>query len=81
MTGHNRGAGIQHLTIPGCYLTPANPSGKHQLCLVLKGAKAGNIVWIKECGRKAAQVVTEEGQIFLFSDICAAFEFNKNFVV
>ena len=81
VTGHNRGAGIQHLTIPGRYLTPANPSGKRHLCLVLKGAKAGNIVRIKECCRKATQVVTEEGQIFLFSDICAAFEFNKNFVV
>ena len=51
------------------------------MCLVLKGAKAGNIVWIKECRRKAAQVVTEEGQIFPFSDICAVFEFDKNFVV
>ena len=81
VTGHNRGAGIQHLTIPGHYLTLANPSRKQHLCLVLKGAKAGNIVWIKECRRKAAQVVTEEGQIFPFSDICAVFEFDKNFVV
>jgi len=81
VTGHNRGAGIQYLTIPGHYLTPANPSGKRQLCLVLKGAKAGNIVRIKECRRKTAQVVTEEGENFPFSDICATFEFDKNIVV
>ena len=81
VTGHNRGVGVQHLTIPGRYLTLANPSGKRHLCLVLKGAKAGNIVWIKECRRKTTQVVTEDGETFPFSDICAAFEFDKNISV
>jgi len=80
VTGHNRGSGIQHLVIPSHFLTPASPAGKNHLCLVLKGAKAGRVVWIKECQKKSTQVVTEEGDVFPFSDICAAFEFNKNVV-
>ena len=74
VTGHNKGSGIQHLMIPGHFLTPANPARKDHLCLVLKGAKAGRVVWIRECRKKTAQVVTEEGNIYPFSDICAAFE-------
>jgi len=80
VTGHNRGSGIQHLVIPSHFLTPASPAGKNHLCLVLKGAKAGRVVRIKECWKKSTQVVTEEGDVFPFSDICAAFEFNKNVV-
>ena len=80
MTGHNKGSGIQHLMIPSNFLTPASPAGKNHLCLVLKGAKAGRVMWIRECQRKTTQVFTEEGNIFSFSDICAAFEFNKNVV-
>ena len=74
VTGHNKGLGIQHLMIPSCFLTPANPARKNHLCLVLKGAKAGRVMQIRECRKKTAQVVTEEGNIYPFSDICAAFE-------
>jgi len=74
--GHNAGSGIQHLMIPARCLTPANPTGKNQLCLVLKGAQAGRIVRIAKCQRKIDQVVTEDGDKFPFSDICVAFEYN-----
>ena len=80
VTGHNKGSGIQHLVIPSRFLTPASPAGKNHLCLVLKGAKAGRVMQIRECRRKTTQVVMEEGNIFSFSDICAAFKFNKNVV-
>ncbi|KAI5990722.1 hypothetical protein EDC04DRAFT_2614098 [Pisolithus marmoratus] len=33
-----------HLTIPAQYLMPANPTGKNQLCLVLKGSQAGRVL-------------------------------------
>ena len=80
VTGHNKGLGIQHLVIPGHFLSPASPAGKNHLCLVLKGAKARRVMWIRECWRKTTQVVMEKGNIFSFSDICAVFEFNKNVV-
>ena len=73
-TGHNLGSGIQHLKIPACFLTPANPTSKNQLCLVFKGPKVGTIVQIKECWKKTQNVVTDEGD-FLFSDVCAALEY------
>ncbi|KAI6124123.1 hypothetical protein EV401DRAFT_1886515 [Pisolithus croceorrhizus] len=44
VTGHNAGSAIQHLTIPARYLKPANPTGKNQLCLILKGPQAGQVV-------------------------------------
>ncbi|KAI5997544.1 hypothetical protein EDD15DRAFT_2364271 [Pisolithus albus] len=77
VTGHNAGSGIQHLTIPAQYLTPANPTGKNQWCLILKGPQAGRIVRIIKCQRSSKSVVTEDGSTIPFSDICLAFEYNR----
>ncbi|KAI5999998.1 hypothetical protein EDD15DRAFT_2193486 [Pisolithus albus] len=77
VTGHNSGSAIQHLTIPARYLTPANPTGKNQLCLVLKGPQAGQVVHIKKCQRNSKSVVTEHGVTLNFSDVCVAFEYNR----
>ncbi|KAI6161927.1 hypothetical protein EDD17DRAFT_1508766, partial [Pisolithus thermaeus] len=60
VTGHNAGSAIQHLTIPAWYLMPANPTGKNQLCLILKGPQAGQVVCIKKCQRASKLVVTED---------------------
>ncbi|KAI6120120.1 hypothetical protein EDD16DRAFT_1519071 [Pisolithus croceorrhizus] len=60
VTGHNAGLAIQHLTIPARYLKPANPTGKNQLCLILKGPQAGQVVHIKKCQRASKSVVTED---------------------
>ncbi|KAI6160493.1 hypothetical protein EDD17DRAFT_1510324 [Pisolithus thermaeus] len=57
---HNAGSAIQHLTIPARYLKPANPTGKNQLCLILKGPQAGQVVHIKKCQRASKSVVTED---------------------
>ncbi|KAI6039385.1 hypothetical protein EDC04DRAFT_3008955 [Pisolithus marmoratus] len=77
VTGHNAGSAMQHLTIPARYLTPANPTGKNQLCLILKGPQAGRVVSIKKCQRNSKSVVTDDGTTFQFSDICVAFEYNR----
>ena len=76
VTGHNAGSGTQHLKIPARHLTPANPTGKNQLCLLLKGPKAGRIVRVTRCQRKAEQVTTEDGDNYSFSDICVASHYN-----
>ncbi|KAI6163467.1 hypothetical protein EDD17DRAFT_1756049 [Pisolithus thermaeus] len=68
VTGHNAGLAIQHLTIPARYLKPANPTGKNQLCLILKGPQAGQVVHIKKCQRASKSVVTEDGITIHFSD-------------
>ncbi|KAI6108314.1 hypothetical protein F5141DRAFT_1064498 [Pisolithus sp. B1] len=60
VTRHNAGSAIQHLTIPARYLTPANPTGKNQLCLILKGPQAGQVVHVKKCQRASKSVVTED---------------------
>ncbi|KAL4062352.1 hypothetical protein J3A83DRAFT_4194773 [Scleroderma citrinum] len=73
--GHNVGSGIQHLKIPAHFLTPANPTSKNQLCVVLRGPKAGSILHIKECQKKVQKVVTSKGN-FPFSDICLTSEYN-----
>ncbi|KAI6168831.1 hypothetical protein EDD17DRAFT_1749162 [Pisolithus thermaeus] len=70
VTGHNAGLAIQHLTIPAQYLMPANPTGKNQLCLILKGPQAGQVVRIKKCQRASKSVVTEDGITIHFSDYC-----------
>ena len=72
--GHNAGSGIQHLTIPANCLKPANPVGRNQPCLVVRGPKAGRILHIKQCRKKLQTVVTDEGD-FSFADICAASEY------
>ncbi|KAI5994442.1 hypothetical protein EDD15DRAFT_2196055 [Pisolithus albus] len=77
VTGHNSGLAIQHLTIPARYLMPANPTGKNQLCLVLKGPQAGQVVHIKKCQRNSKSVVTEHGVTLNFSGVCVAFEYNR----
>ncbi|KAI6122089.1 hypothetical protein F5141DRAFT_1061635, partial [Pisolithus sp. B1] len=56
-------------TIPARYLTPANPTGKNQLCLVLKDLKQEDL--------NSKSVVTEDGTTIQFSDICVAFEYNR----
>ncbi|KAI6017427.1 hypothetical protein EDC04DRAFT_2943373 [Pisolithus marmoratus] len=70
------GSAMQHLTIPARYLMPANPTGKNQLCLILKGPQAGRVVSIKKCQRNSKSVVTDDGTTFQFSDICVAFKYN-----
>ncbi|KAI6127301.1 hypothetical protein F5141DRAFT_1060864 [Pisolithus sp. B1] len=60
VTRHNAGSAIQHLTIPARYLKPVNPTGKNQLCLILKGPQAGQVVRIKKCQRASKSVVTED---------------------
>ncbi|KAI6096053.1 hypothetical protein EDD17DRAFT_1517127 [Pisolithus thermaeus] len=60
VTGHNTGSAIQHLTIPARYLMPANPTGKNQLCLVLKEPQAGRVIRIMKCQRNSKSVVTED---------------------
>ncbi|KAI6095592.1 hypothetical protein F5141DRAFT_1068212 [Pisolithus sp. B1] len=60
VTGHNAGSAIQHLTIPARYLMPANPTGKNQLCLILKGPQAGQVVRVKKCQRASKLVVMED---------------------
>ncbi|KAI6113549.1 hypothetical protein EDD16DRAFT_1521167 [Pisolithus croceorrhizus] len=58
--GHNTGLAIQHLTIPAQYPMPANPTGKNQLCPVLKGPQAGRVIHIMKCQRNSKLVVTED---------------------
>ncbi|KAI6039486.1 hypothetical protein EDC04DRAFT_2603149 [Pisolithus marmoratus] len=77
VTGHNTGLAMQHLTIPAQYLTPANPTGKNQLCLILKRPQAGRVVSIKKCQRNSKSVVTDDGTTFQSSDICVAFKYNR----
>ncbi|KAI6095458.1 hypothetical protein F5141DRAFT_1068370 [Pisolithus sp. B1] len=69
VTRHNAGLAIQHLTIPARYLKPANPTGKNQLCLILKGPRAGQVVRVKKCQRASKSVVTEDGITIHFSDV------------
>ena len=76
VTGHNSGSAIQPLQIPTQYLTPANPTGKNQLCLVLRGPQAGGVVHIKKCSRCSKEVVTQNDLTIPFSDICVTFEYN-----
>ncbi|KAI5987240.1 hypothetical protein EDD15DRAFT_2372686 [Pisolithus albus] len=78
VTGHNSGSAIQHLTIPARYLTPANPTGKNQLCLVLKGPQAGQVVHIKKCQRNSKSVVTEHGVTLNFSDSPQTIDFGHS---
>ena len=77
VTGHNLGSAIQHLQIPAHYLTPANPTGKNQLCLVLKGPQVGRIVCIQKCQRNSKVVVTQDNLTIPFSDICVTFECSR----
>ncbi|KAI6098115.1 hypothetical protein F5141DRAFT_1066944 [Pisolithus sp. B1] len=76
VTGHNAGSAIQHLTIPARYLKPVNPTGKNQLCLILKGPQAGQVVHVKKCQRASKSVVMEDGITIHFSDVCVAFKYN-----
>ncbi|KAI6040465.1 hypothetical protein EDC04DRAFT_2602549 [Pisolithus marmoratus] len=66
VTGHNAGLAMQHLTIPARYLMPANPTGKNQLCLILKGPQAGRVVSIKKCQWNSKLVMTDNGTTFSF---------------
>ncbi|KAI6028195.1 hypothetical protein EDC04DRAFT_2605759 [Pisolithus marmoratus] len=76
VTGHNAGLAMQHLTIPAQYLRPADPTGKNQLCLILKGPQAGRVVSIKKCQQNSKLVMTDDGTTLQFSDICVTFEYN-----
>ncbi|KAI5980487.1 hypothetical protein EDC04DRAFT_3100613, partial [Pisolithus marmoratus] len=68
VTGHNAGSAMQHLTIPAQYLTPANPTGKNQLCLILKGPQAGRVVSIKKCQRNSKSVMMDDVRVLIYKD-------------
>ena len=74
VTGHNRGSGIQHHIIPATCLKPANPTAKNQVCLVIKGASAGEIVVVKKCQKSIRTIFSVEGAAFSFDDICLVYQ-------
>ncbi|KAI6095221.1 hypothetical protein EV401DRAFT_1896106 [Pisolithus croceorrhizus] len=78
VTGHNAGLAIQHLTIPAQYLMPANPTGKNQLCLILKGPQAGQVVRIKKCQRASKSVVTED--VFCLNSFDGLMFYQDNYI-
>ena len=73
VTGHNRGSGIQHHIISATYLKPANPTAKNQLCLVTKGACAGEVAVVKKCQKSTRTVVLHDGESISFDDVCLAY--------
>ena len=73
VTGHNRGSGIQHHIIPATHLKPANPTGKNQLCLVIKGARAGEVVVVKKCQKNTRTIVSHDEESISFDDVCLAY--------
>ncbi|KAI6111070.1 hypothetical protein F5141DRAFT_1063453 [Pisolithus sp. B1] len=72
------GSAIQHLTIPARYLMPANPTGKNQLCLILKGPQAGQVVHIKKCQRTSKSVVMED--VFCLNSIDGLTFYQDNYI-
>ncbi|KAI6094494.1 hypothetical protein EDD16DRAFT_1529108 [Pisolithus croceorrhizus] len=72
------GLAIQHLTIPAQYLMPANPTGKNQLCLILKGPQAGQVVRIKKCQRASKSVVTED--VFCLNSFDGLMFYQDNYI-
>ena len=75
VTGHNRGSGIQHHIIPAKYLRPANPIAKNQLCLVIKGTHASEIVVVKKCQKSIRMVVSVNDEAaFSFDDVCLVYQ-------
>ncbi|KAI6103218.1 hypothetical protein EDD16DRAFT_1525216 [Pisolithus croceorrhizus] len=78
VTGHNAGSAIQHLTIPARYLKPANPTGKNQLCLILKGPQAGQVVHVKKCQRASKLVVTED--VFCLNSFDGLMFYQDNYI-
>ncbi|KAI6011223.1 hypothetical protein BKA83DRAFT_4502778 [Pisolithus microcarpus] len=73
VTGHNRGSAIQTHVVPASCLKPANPAAKNQLCVVIKGPRLGEVLNIKHCQKNARKVITEDGTVMSFEDVCLAF--------
>ena len=75
VTGHNRGSGIQHHIIPATCLRPTDPTAKNQLCLVIKGERAGEIIVVKKCQKSIRMVVSVNDEVaFSFDDVCLVYQ-------